>query len=79
MRQKKLYTIIAFETTYQAIKSEKTLKGSGVEGRLIPLPPEIDAGCGLAYRCSVAMKDNAERILNQNRCEFKACTTMLLF
>ena len=26
MRQKKLYTIIAFETTYQAIKSEKTLK-----------------------------------------------------
>ena len=75
MRQKKLYTIIAFETTYQAMKSEKTLKGSGVEGRLIPLPPEIDAGCGLA----VTMKDNAEHILKQNGCEFKICTTMLLF
>ena len=45
MYGKKLYVVVTFETTSQAIHFEQS---STVKGRLIPLPSTISAGCGLA-------------------------------
>lgn len=41
--------IVAFYTTHDAMAFEDFCHGRGVEGRLIPLPREISAGCGLAW------------------------------
>ena len=41
--------IITFQTTTMAMFMERTCKNAGKNGRLIPLPKQISAGCGLAW------------------------------
>jgi hypothetical protein len=53
MREKKPYRVFTFSTTTEAIAMEKKCKMYGIPGRLIPVPREITAGCGLAWRMSV--------------------------
>lgn len=53
MREKKLYTVITFHTTTEAMVMEKICNSNGIKGRLIPVPREISAGCGLAWRIDV--------------------------
>ena len=43
MRRKRQYIVLSFASTARAMGWEK-------EGRLIPLPSEITAGCGLGWR-----------------------------
>ena len=63
MREKKLYKIITFHTTTDAMAMESQCMGSGIPGRLIPVPREITAGCGLAWRIPVQEYDAyAEKI-----------------
>ena len=50
MRAKQPYRVLSFATTQQALAWEKQCAAQGVPGRLIPLPREISAGCGLAWR-----------------------------
>ncbi len=44
------YCFIAFESTHDAIGSEQRLQKAGLAARIIPAPPKIAAGCGLALR-----------------------------
>ena len=53
MREKKNYMIITFHTTTEAMATEKICNEKGIKGRLIPIPREISAGCGLAWRMDV--------------------------
>jgi len=50
MRIKRSYIVLSFRTTLEAMEWEKQCQASQVPGRLIPLPREISAGCGLAWR-----------------------------
>lgn len=50
MRTKRTYIVLSFHTTLEAMEWEKQCLADGVPGRLIPLPREISAGCGLAWR-----------------------------
>lgn len=50
MREKQPFVVLSFHTTLAAMKWEKYCMQNGIPGRLIPLPAEIDAGCGLAWR-----------------------------
>lgn len=49
MRKKQNRFIITFHTTQEAMAAELFLKENGFPGRLIPVPREITAGCGLAW------------------------------
>ena len=49
MRQKEWKLIITFHTTSDAIAFEKACKETGRSGRMIPVPRELSAGCGLAW------------------------------
>ena len=53
MREKKLWLIITFHTTtaMESLCTEKELPG-----RLIPVPREITAGCGMSWRAPVENK-----------------------
>lgn len=59
------YIVFSFDSTHEAIKSEKALENCRLDGRLIPLPPEISAGCGLSLRIAVKDKVEAFNILKQ--------------
>ena len=50
MRQRKTYRILTFHTTTEAMAMEKSAIKHQIPGRLIQIPTEITAGCGLAWR-----------------------------
>ncbi len=49
MRKKEPRLIFAFHTTADAMASESLCKEKGLPGRLVPVPREISAGCGIAW------------------------------
>ena len=50
MRNKRDYVIFTFRTTTDAMAMEAQCAKQSIPGRLIPIPREITAGCGLAWR-----------------------------
>ena len=50
MRTKQNYHLLTFHTTTAAMAMEDYCHEHGIPGRMIPLPQEISAGCGLAWR-----------------------------
>lgn len=51
MIKKELKLVITFHTTTEAMAMEKACKELEADGRIIPVPRSISAGCGLAW-CS---------------------------
>ena len=50
MRVKRPYIVLSFRATVDAMAWEKRCLAEHIPGRLIPLPRELSAGCGLAWR-----------------------------
>lgn len=50
MRAKRPYIVLSFRVTVDAMAWEKHCLAEHIPGRLIPLPRELSAGCGLAWR-----------------------------
>ena len=50
MRKKRPYIVLSFASTACAMGWEQECRARGIPGRLIPLPGEITAGCGLGWR-----------------------------
>ena len=50
MREKKQWLIVTFYTTSAAMAAEKACEQAGLPGRIIPVPREITADCGLGWR-----------------------------
>lgn len=57
MLQKKLCLVVTFDATDAAMAAEKYCLERGVPGRLIPVPREITAGCGLAWKAEVDQEE----------------------
>lgn len=57
MLQKKLCLVVTFDATAAAMAAEKYCLEKGVPGRLIPVPREITAGCGLAWKAKVDQEE----------------------
>lgn len=48
------YYIITFNSTHLAIATEQRLLSAGLAVRIIPVPTQVTADCGLALRFSVS-------------------------
>jgi len=57
MRTKELRVVVTFHTTAQAIAAERLFKERGIAGRLIPVPRQISAGCGLAWSAPAGSRE----------------------
>lgn len=71
VRKKTLKWVVTFPTTTEAMKMEAIC---GTEkGRLIPVPKEISAGCGLAWCAEPALADEMTLLMEKHRipCEDK--------
>ena len=62
MRPKERKLAVTFETTTSAMAFESEAKKSGLTGRLIPVPKEITAGCGLCYCAPVNEKNRVLKL-----------------
>lgn len=62
-RKKKEWLIVTFHTTAAAFQMESKAQNMGLTGRLIPVPREISAGCGLAWRDEKDKQDEIKKCL----------------
>ena len=63
MREKSLRLLVTFRTTTAAMAVERHCLKNGVAGRLIPVPREISAGCGMAWSAAPEAREDIERAL----------------
>ncbi len=57
MIKRKLKLVVSFENTESAMAAEDFCHQNKLPGRLIPIPTEITAGCGLAWMAEVSDKE----------------------
>ena len=63
-RQKTPHAVVAFDTTSDAMAMEAAAKAHGdIPGRVIPVPREITAGCGLAWAAPCCQSGQIEAAL----------------
>jgi hypothetical protein len=60
MKEKKSKLIVTFHTVTAAMAMESACTAAGMPGRLIPLPREISAGCGMAWSAPVEARAQLE-------------------
>ena len=65
MRKKELQCVVTFRTTTEAMAFEEAAKEAGFGGRIIPLPREISAGCGLSWKDDPEKKLLIEKLLQE--------------
>lgn len=65
MIKKERKLVITFHTTTEAMAMEKTCKEMGAEGRLIPVPRAISAGCGLAWCAKPESRTDLEELMER--------------
>ena len=65
MLHKKLCLVVTFDATAAAMAAEKYCLERDVPGRLIPVPREITAGCGLAWKAEVEQEEAVTAALEE--------------
>ena len=63
------FLLLASDSTHFVMKLEKLLQNFQIWCRIIPLPSEISAGCGLSIRAELSDKDKIDKILEENNIE----------
>lgn len=61
--------IATFDTTHMAILFEKSCKKDGLSVKIVPVPREISASCGLACRFSLRDESRVRELVSENSIE----------
>ncbi len=69
MRKKELKLVITFHTTADAMAMEKACKEQQMPGRIIPVPREISAGCGLSWCADLNDRDKITAMMKETDIE----------
>lgn len=77
-REKTNKVVFTFHSTTQAIKMEERCKQVGAAGRLIPVPRQISAGCGMAWAAEAPERDSIERLVELEGIEVEGIHELLL-
>ena len=72
MRKKRQYIVLSFASTARAMGWEKECAARGIPGRIIPLPGEITAGCGLAWMAERSWREEMEKLAALNGVTYEA-------
>jgi len=68
---RKTRVVITFYGTTEAMAWENACQANGLPGRLIPLPVQISAECGLAWLISPEQKDKVLERARQLRLHYQ--------
>jgi len=66
------YNIVLFHNISHALKSEKLLKAAGLAIKLIPVPKELSADCGVCLLFPHEQQETVTHVLLHNRVEIQA-------
>ena len=76
MRQKQPALVVTFSTTSEAMAAEKYSGEQGLPGRLIPVPREITAGCGLAWCAAPEKKEELQELAEKQSLLYEEMTEL---
>ena len=79
MRQKKEALVVTFAATTDAMAMERYCLANGLSGRLIPIPREIHAGCGLAWKTEPSEKEHFTQALKDAGIRWEAMEVLELW
>lgn len=68
---KKAYLYVTFNNTMDSITAEKLFKANEVPGRLVLIPRELSAGCGMAWRSEIESQSLIEDLAKNNDLKLK--------
>lgn len=72
MRPRKPTLFFTFPTTVSAMEAERICRQEGIPGRLVPVPREITAGCGLAWMSEPEQEETIRRFFRERELVFEA-------
>lgn len=70
--------VITFHTTTEAMTMEQVCKDAGAQGRIIPVPRSITAGCGLAWCAPEESQDDLVALMDKKDIRYQAIHTCLV-
>ena len=79
MRAKTPKAVVTFATTSDAMAMEAVAREHGIPGRIIPVPSDIDAGCGLAWAIDAAERVELERALHEHALSHEGIHEVLMY
>ena len=79
MRQKKEALVVTFAATTDAMAMERYCLAHELPGRLIPIPREIHAGCGLAWKTLPEEKEHFTQALKDAGIRWQAMEILELW
>lgn len=62
----KEWLIITFETEYDALQFSNLCKQGKIEGRLLPIPRKLSAGCGISWRSETSLEPIIQELIRQH-------------
>lgn len=78
MRKKEERLVITFHTTSEAMAMESCCKEGGVPGRLIPVPRQISAGCGLAFSSPSGEKERVLQYMEMKHLRYEQFQVLMI-
>ena len=79
MRCRRPVLVIAFSSTEQALAAEALFTNSGLPGRMIPIPSQVSAGCGLAWKAEVDERPQLLAALAQAGCGYETDAVVQMY
>ncbi|MDD2213921.1 MAG: DUF3343 domain-containing protein [Oscillospiraceae bacterium] len=76
MYQPTVHLIIAFGQTTAALKMETCCQHEGLPGRLIPLPQQIRAGCGLVWAAAPEAENSLTEMMERQQIAVQGIYTL---
>ena len=78
MRQRKEFLVITFSETADAMAAEKLFHEMSFPGRIIPIPRQLSAGCGLSWRTETDRRKQAVKLLESAGIRWQEMTPVSL-
>lgn len=77
-REKMEKVVVTFSTTTQALQIETAARAAEISGRLIPVPRQISAGCGMAFAAPAVEKERLQQLISLEEIEVEGIYELLL-
>ena len=78
-RKKTPHAVVTFNSTADAMAVQAAAADGSVPGRVIPVPSEISAGCGLAWSVPAEQRAALEQALHERGLTYAAITEVELY
>ena len=78
MLKKEQKLVFTFKNTVDAMRMEEKAQEAAISGRLIPIPPQITAGCGLAFMAPLEVGADLELLMQTHGIAFEQRAELLL-